>query len=189
MKKRNIIRLSLCLVAVIGVFVVVGLSSGLFAFWANGYDSYFDSQNYVRRAIIVKPEYSEHVLTESKTITFSSVSAFDVQKAVSADADVFIDREASSVTVTVKNKGTFSYSAIFSCLTPEKSGTSNGTPEEDSRVATTVYFIKGDEKYECTLSAYEFTKKQSVYVFTAQTPDGFDKVLISGIMVSEFKRR
>lgn len=185
-KTKKILRIVFYSVAVAGVIVVLMISTGLAAFIFNGYDEYFDRSKYQRGQLIFKTEY---LLEESENITFSGTTPYDPDKTVTCNAEISVNADSGEVTVTIKNKNSFSDSYVFTCVTPEKSGSVYNGGEISGKVATQVFLCNGDEETECELIKYDFEKKQSTYTFKAPTVKSFDKIKIVGFMITEFKKR
>ena len=185
-KTKIVLRIVLCAVAVLGAVIVVCASAGIFDFWKNGYDEYFNRKRYDRRQFIFDTEY---ILETDGNLTFSSPSPFAPEKIVVRDALVSFNKTAKEIVITIENKGSFKGSAVFSCVTPRKSGVISDGQDTDGKIATKVFAYSGEEEIECKLQKCEFTKKQSTYVFKAQTVKNVDKIKVAGFMITEFKRK
>ncbi len=184
--KKFKIRIILCSVALLGALVVLGISTGLFTFIFKGYDGFFNLDNYSKRQMFVNSDYE--VLPNETEVALSTVSPYD-KKELSGKLKVSVQKTADgyNVTLTFVNKYGLDGGGIFSGMFLEETGDTK-YPAEKTGAMTKVCLVSGEDSVECALQSYTFKRGKSIFVFSGKA-DNYDKIVIEGFALTEFRKR
>lgn len=211
MKKKNLIRIILCSVAVVAALVVLGFSTGVFSFWKNGYDDFFDSEKYRKAQIVLSEDY--FIDASAKDFSLNAVSVFDENEKISAKVGVAVVKTDAGyeVTFTFSHDYGFSGGALYSATNLKKIGETYLT--RNNEAALSIAYLSSDSNgfigsggsagkeatvklyandlvvSECTLVKCEFSRRKSVATYVSDHQETFDKICISDVTVTQFQLR
>lgn len=210
MKKKNLLRIILCSVAVVAALVVLGFSTGVFSFWKNGYDDFFDGENYRKAQIVLSEDY--FIDASAKDFSLNAVSVFGENEKISAKVGVTVVKTDAGyeITFTFNHDYGFSGGVLYSatnlkkrgetylahddetlgtaCLSADSSGVigSGGSARKE---ATVKLYANNILVSECTLVKCEFSRRKSVAIYVTDYRETFDKICISDVTATQFQLR
>ncbi len=189
MEKKFKIRIIVCVIALLGALVVLGISTGVFTFVFKGYDSLFNLDKYAKRQMFVNEEFE--ISASDAELTLATVSPFDSKNTLTGKAKVSLEETADGyrITLTFKNDYGLSGGGIFSGMFPETTGKEKTAPFTDLKGCTEVTVVSGETKTEATLTSYRFKRKESYCTFSVSGVKSIDKIIIKGFVLTEFQKR
>lgn len=211
MKKKNLVRIILCSVAVVAALVVLGFSTGLFSFWKNGYNDFFDSEKYRKAQIVLSDDY--FIDASAKDFSLKAVSVFEENKKISAKVGVAVCKTESGyeITFTFNHDYGFSGGILYSATNLKKIGETY-LAHGDENALSTAYLNAGSSGVigsgesagketivklysgnavvsECTLTSCRFLRQKSIATYVSDYKEAFDKICISDVTTTQYALR
>lgn len=187
MKTKNIIRLCILAGAVLAAAIIILISAGVFKFMSNGYNVYFDYNDYIKREMFLDDEVS---VTNGKAV-FESVSAFDKNVTITQDVvmDCKTENGKTTVTLTIKNSVTLVSGTFFTCVPIEKHGTTLNKENFADIRQTKVSVNSGENVYDLTLESAIFNKRSQTFIYSYDGELSVDKITLTGFYLTQFNKR
>lgn len=188
MERKYKIRIVFAAVVLAAALLLVGIISGFFGYLFRGYKAFFKKDVYIVRQMYVSGECEVAVSDGAFNLsTKSSFSNTELKHEVLVS--VREKKGKKQIVLTFKNDYSLSGGTLFSGLFLDDAKNKAKAPFDYMKKTTEVFLLNGDSKTQCPLSAYKRNRKTLKMYYDVTDGLDVDKILVSGFVLTEAKRK